>query len=270
MVATIYHLTTITEYGETRTASTAFATVWETGSLLGSAEAYSSSSTTTYPEPTWRSSTTSTPPPASITNSPPEDNGGELSPGAIAGIAAGSSVAGIGLLLVAIYFTCFRNRNHDGLEVWVMRFAPADCSDPFDIDSPAVATVPTTVTVTPYTFPTLQPPELSDKPSVAEDAPPAPPPVPPKSSRVPRPVPPRPIARTTLEKMEAERRRPSQTQAQWQPATPLERQNRVDRGSAGGRQRIEKRPDNLRVQNPDSEPDPTPPPYDPAWSEGRH
>ncbi|EKD00115.1 hypothetical protein A1Q2_05578 [Trichosporon asahii var. asahii CBS 8904] len=218
MVATIYQLTTIIEYGATRTESTAIATVSATGTLLGNAEAYTKPSTT-YPEPTWRSSTTTTPPPHSVTE-PPDESGDS-----------------------------------------------ADPSDPFDIDTSAVVSVPNAAEVTPYTFPksSLQPP---DKPVVSDEVPPVPPPVPPKPVRMPRPVPPRPIARTTLEKLEAEARRPSQVK--WLPASQLERRARVERRRGDGTRGIEKRPDNLRVQNPDPEPDPTPPPYDPAWSEGRH
>lgn len=112
MVATIYQLTTITEYGATRTESTAMATVSATGTLLGNAEAYTEPSTT-YPEPTWRSSTTSTPPPHSVTEPPDENGDSGLSPGALAGIAAGSSVAGVSILLAVVYLFIRLRRQHD-------------------------------------------------------------------------------------------------------------------------------------------------------------
>lgn len=112
MVATIYQLTTIIEYGATRTESTAIATVSATGTLLGNAEAYTKPSTT-YPEPTWRSSTTTTPPPHSVTEPPDESGDSGMSPGAIAGIAAGSSVVGISILLAAVYLYIRLRRQHD-------------------------------------------------------------------------------------------------------------------------------------------------------------
>lgn len=110
MVATVYQLTTLTEYGELRTVTTAIATVSETTTLVGNAGGYEDfPKGSNYPAPTSpaypnpASSETSVSIAPSSTEQSPDDNEGGLSPGAIAGIAAGSSVAAVSLLLAAIF-----------------------------------------------------------------------------------------------------------------------------------------------------------------------
>lgn len=110
MVATVYQLTTFTEYGELRTTTTAIATVSETATIVGNAGGYEDSpKDSNYPSPTspaypnTASSETSVSIAPSPTEQAPDDNDGGLSPGAIAGIAAGSSVAAVSLLLAAIF-----------------------------------------------------------------------------------------------------------------------------------------------------------------------
>lgn len=130
-----------------------------------------------------------------------------------------------------------------------------------------MVTVPDAADVTPYALSASELPRPGPSSTPMKPEAELAPPVPPKPARM-LPVPPRPVAKTTLEKLEAEGRRPSRLEVELQERP--RRQPAQRRRRTGERTGIEKRPDNLRVQNPDSEPDPMPPPYDPAWSEERH